>query len=188
VGVAGAGAVAILALAGSRPRARVPDLIGRQSAVAEGRLGRAGLRYAVTLVPAAGSQPGVVTAQSPGSAATVAPGSTVALSVAEAPRWRALTSFSGVDDGRSVPFGIRGRRWRVLYSMSYRETCLLLFVCSGPSARVRDLAGESSFGGFELGEGDSETHTFGGGPGTFQLEVTGGRDSASWSMTVEDYY
>ncbi|HWW90839.1 MAG TPA: hypothetical protein VNY35_08685, partial [Solirubrobacteraceae bacterium] len=107
---------------------------------------------------------------------------------AEAPRWRPLTSFSGVDDGRSVPFRIRGNRWRVAYSMSYEGTCLLLFVCSGPSAQVRNLQDESSFGGFELGEGGHETHTLSGGPGLYELQVSGGRDSARWSMTVEDYY
>ena len=41
--------------------------------------------------------------------------------------------FSGVDDGRSVVFSILGRRWRVTYN-EYRGTCLLLFVCDGPSA------------------------------------------------------
>jgi hypothetical protein len=142
----------------------------------------------LTLVPAPGSTPGTVTLQSPRSAVTVPHGTTVALSLAEAPRWRALTSFSGVDDGRSVPFRIRGSRWRVLYSMAYQGTCLLLFVCSGPSAQAHNLPVESSVGGFELGEGGSQTHTFSSGPGLYQLQLSGGRDSARWSMTVEDYY
>jgi hypothetical protein len=166
----------------------VPNVLGQPSASAESLIAGAGLRYAVTLVAAPGSTPGAVTLQSPRSALTVAHGSTVALSVAEAPRWRPLTSFSGVDDGRSVPFRIRGNRWRVAYSMSYQGTCLLLFVCSGPSAQALNIQGESSFGGFELGEGGHETHTFGGGPGLYELQVSGGRDSARWSITVEDYY
>ena len=72
--------------------------------------------------------------------------------------------------------------------MAYQGTCLLLLVCLGPSAQARDLQTGSSFGGFELGEGSSQTHTFHSGPGLYQLEVSGGRDAARWSMTVEDYY
>ncbi|HEV2924755.1 MAG TPA: protein kinase [Solirubrobacteraceae bacterium] len=182
------GSIVRVVLSAGPPPVLVPNVLGQPSASAESLIAGAGLRYAVTLVAAPGSTPGAVTLQSPRSALTVAHGSTVALSVAEAPRWRPLTSFSGVDDGRSVPFRIRGNRWRVAYSMSYQGTCLLLFVCSGPSAQALNIQGESSFGGFELGEGGHETHTFGGGPGLYELQVSGGRDSARWSITVEDYY
>ena len=72
--------------------------------------------------------------------------------------------------------------------MSYQGTCLLLVVCGGPSAEARNLQTGSSAGSFELGEGESQTHTFNSGPGLYRLEVSGGRDSARWSMTVEDYY
>jgi hypothetical protein len=126
--------------------------------------------------------------QSPGATATVARGATVALSVAEAPRWRPLTSFSGVDNGKSVAFRILGSKWRVTYSMAYQGTCLLLVVCFGPSAEARNLQTNSTFGGFELGEGESETHTFSSGSGLYSLLISAGRDSARWSMTVEDYY
>ena len=37
-------------------------------------------------------------------------------------------------------------------------------------------------------EGESQTHTFSSGAGLYRLVVSGGRDSARWSMTVEDYY
>jgi hypothetical protein len=120
--------------------------------------------------------------------ATVPRGSTVALSVAEAPRWRPLTTFSGVDDGSSVAFRIQGSRWRVRYSMSYRESCLLVVVCLGPSAKAQNLQSGASAGGFDLGEGPAQTHTFDGGPGLFRLSIAGGQDSARWSMTVDDYY
>ena len=119
---------------------------------------------------------------------TVPHGSTVALSVAEAPQWRPSTALSGVDDGRSVPFHILGSQWRVTYSMAYQRTCLLLLVCLGPSAEARDLRTNSTFGGFELGEGSSQTHIFHSGPGLYSLDISGGRDSARWSMNVEDYY
>jgi eukaryotic-like serine/threonine-protein kinase len=175
-------------LSAGPPPVRVPGVVGQSSASAESRLADAGLRYGVTLVPGPGSTAGVVRLQSPAPAATVPSGSTVALSVVEAPRWRALTTFSGVDDGQSVPFRILGKRWRVSYSMAYQGTCTLLVVCFGPSAQAENLQSDSSFGGFELGEGSSQTHTFASGPGLYRLLISGGQDSARWSMTVEDYY
>jgi eukaryotic-like serine/threonine-protein kinase len=169
------------------PPVSVPALVGRPSGSAEDVLASVGLRYGATLVPAPGSESGVVTQQSPGPDATVPEGSTVALDIAEAPHWRALTSFSGVDDGRSVPFRILGKQWRVSYDMTYRETCLLVVFCFGPSAEAQDLGSGSTLGSFELSEGSS-SHTFHGEPGLYQLVVSGGRDSARWSMTVDDYY
>jgi eukaryotic-like serine/threonine-protein kinase len=170
------------------PPVRVPAVVGEPSAQAEQALAAAGLRYGVSSVPAPASRAGFVVRQTPRSALTVPHGSTVALSVAEVPRWRPLTTFSGVDDGHSVPFRILGKRWRVTYNMSYEGPCLLLVVCFGPSAQARNLNTGASFGGFELGEGELETHAFDSGPGLYRIEVSGGRDSAQWSMTVEDYY
>ena len=72
--------------------------------------------------------------------------------------------------------------------MTFRGTCLLLLFCEGPSAEVQNLNAGTSFGGFELKEGESQTHLMNSGPGLYRLLVSGGRDSASWSMTVEDYY
>jgi eukaryotic-like serine/threonine-protein kinase len=188
--------VAVLALVvagrvildGSRPAVRVPEVVGRPSATAESAIERAGLHYAVRLVAAPGSRPDAVTHQSPAPSARVRPGSTVALHVAEAPRWRELTGFSGVDDGESVPVQILGGKWKIAYHMSYEGSCTLLLVCFGPSAEVEDLHSGSTFDSFELGEGESETHTFDSGPGLYRLKVSGGHDSARWSMTVYDYY
>ena len=188
--------VAVLALVvagrvflnGSRPAVRVPEVVGRPSATAESAIERAGLHYAVRLVAAPGSRPDAVTHQSPAPSARVRPGSTVALHVAEAPRWRELTGFSGVDDGESVPIQILGGKWKIAYHMSYEGSCTLLLVCFGPSAEVEDLHTGSTFDSFELGEGESETHTFDSGPGLYRLKVSGGHDSAHWSMTVYDYY
>jgi hypothetical protein len=181
-------AALVLSRGAGRTTVRVPGLVGQPSASAERELTRSGLRYGVRHVAVPGAQPAIVTQQTPGAAATVARGSTIALSVAEAPRWRALTSFSGVNDGHSVPFRILGSRWRVSYSMDYEGTCTLLVVCFGPSAQVEDLETGSSFGSFELGEGPSETHVYGSGPGLYRLDVSGGHDAARWSMTVADYY
>ena len=172
----------------ARPGVRVPEVVGRPSATAESAIERAGLHYAVRLVAAPGSKPDAVTHQSPPPSARVRPGSTVALHVAEAPRWRELTGFSGVDDGESVPLQILGGKWKIAYHMSYEGSCTLLLVCFGPSAEVEDLHTRSTFDSFELGEGESETHTFDSGPGIYRLKVSGGHDSAHWSMTVYDYY
>ncbi|HTA33170.1 MAG TPA: serine/threonine-protein kinase [Solirubrobacteraceae bacterium] len=181
-------AALVLSRGAGRTTVRVPGLVGQSSASAEHELARSGLRYGVKLVAVPGAEPAVVTQQTPGAAARIPRGSTVALSVAEAPRWRTLTSFSGVDSGHSVPFRILGSRWRVSYSMTYEDTCTLLVVCFGPSAEVEDLETGSSFGSFELGEGPSETHIYGSGPGLYRLSVSGGHDAARWSMTVADYY
>ncbi len=182
------GASVEVVLSSGPPPVEVPSVVGRPSSEAESRLAKAGLRYSVKLVAATDSEPGVVASQSPNASTTAPRGSTVALSVAEEPHWRALTSFSGVDDGRSVAFRILGKRWRVAYSMSYTSTCLLLVVCLGPSAHAQNLNTDASVGSFDLGEGSSQTHTFDTGPGLYQLAVSGGHDPAKWSMTVEDYY
>jgi hypothetical protein len=162
--------------------------VGQQAATAERAIAQAGLRYSVASVVAPTSSPGTVTRQVPSAAASAPRGSTVALSIAETPRWRPLTSFSGVDDGSSVPFRILGRRWRVTYSMGFTGTCVFLIVCEGPSAAVRNLGGGANPGGFELSEGESQTHVFDSGPGLYKIVISGGRDSARWTMSVQDYY
>jgi serine/threonine protein kinase len=182
------GSVVHVVLSSGPPPVTVPGVVGQSSSSAESRLAHAGLRYAASIVAAPGSKPGVVTHQSPESAVMAPRGSTVALDVAEVPRWRALTTFSGVDDGESVPFRILGTKWKVTYRMTYEGSCSLLVVCFGPSAEVHDLNSGSSFGSFELGEGETEAHTYESGPGLYRLIVSGGHDSARWSMTVEDYY
>jgi eukaryotic-like serine/threonine-protein kinase len=175
-------------LSAGPPPVRVPPVAGQTAVSAESRLAGRGLRYDVTFVVAPGSVANDVVGQSPGPTSTVPRGSTVALSVAEAPRWRPLTTFSGTDDGSSVPFRIRGGQWRVSYSMSYRESCLLVVVCLGPSATAHNVQTGAGAGGFDLGEGSTQTHIFDSGPGLFRLAIAGGQDSARWSMTVEDYY
>jgi PASTA domain len=182
-------------LSSGPPPVRVPAVTGQAAAAAESALSAAGLRWSVDYVAAPSLKPGVVTRQSPAAPARAPRGSTVALSLAESPRWRTLTSFSGVDDGRSVPFRILGRRWRVSYEMSFRGTCVFLVICEGPSADARELeegGGEPSEGGsagsFELSEGEGKTHVYDTGPGLYQLVISGGRDSASWRMSVQDYY
>ncbi len=181
------GSTVEVVLSSGPPPVAVPAVVGRPSVSAESLLAHAGLRYATSTVAAPGSQPGIVTHQSPASSTMAPQGSTVALSVAETPRWRALTTFSGVDDGRSVPFHILGDKWKVVYHMAYEGSCTLLLVCFGPSAEVENLETGSTFGGFELGEEETETQTF-DGPGLYRMVISGGHDSARWSMTVEDYY
>ncbi len=170
------------------PPVPVPNVVGKAAAPAERAVADTGLRYSLTHVPAPGTMPGTVVRQSPAAPASAPRGSTIALSLAETPEWRTLTSFAGTDDGKSVPFRILGSRWRVVYDMSFKGTCLLIFVCEGPSAQARSLSGGAGAGGFELGEGEGQSHVFSSGPGVYQLAISGGRDSARWSMTVQDYY
>jgi serine/threonine protein kinase len=186
----GAGILAVvLVLLGQAAAAHtaVPELRGLPREGVEARARRLHLQpaFSSSHSPTAA---GIAIAQDPSSGTRVAAGATVHVVLSLGPQWRALTTFSGVDDGRSVPFRILGGKWRVTYSMSYEGTCTLLVVCFGPSAEVENLHGSgSSFGSFELGEGENETHTFDSGPGLYRLMISGGHDSARWSMTVEDY-
>ena len=169
-------------------RLRVPLVVGKPAAAATSELARAGLRATSRLVGAPGATPGDVTAQTPAPGASLKRGGHVVLSVAEQPRWRTLTTFSGGSSGHSVPFQIEGRRWRVTYSMSYEGSCLLLVVCFGPSAHTTNLHSGESLESFDLSSGSSHGHTFDSGPGLYEMTISSGRDAARWSMTVQDYY
>jgi hypothetical protein len=172
---------------GGAARVRVPNVVGRSSAQARGALAQAHLRYRTSLVAALGASPGSVKRQAPRAGVSARRGATIALSVAEPPRWRTLTTFSGDRDGHSVPFRIEGRRWRVRYSMSYDGSCRLLLLCFGPSAHVSNLGTGASLEGFDLSSGSTHGHTFTSGPGLYVVSVSGGADSARWSMSVQDY-
>lgn len=173
---------------GGPARARVPGVVGRQAGSAFGLLSHAGLRHKTTYVVGDGASAGTVLAQSPRPGAAARRGTTVSLSVAERPRWRTLTTFTGAGDGRSVPFRIEGRRWRVSYSMSYVGTCTFVLVCFGPSAQPRDLRTGARLEAFDLSSGSSHGHTYDSGPGLYDVVVSSGDDSASWRMSVQDYY
>jgi serine/threonine-protein kinase len=178
----------LVSAGGGGASVRVPNVVGQPSASARRALADAGLREHSRLVAAPGAKPGSVTRQSPRSGLSSHHGATITLSVAEQPRWRTLTSFSGTAGGHSVPFQIEGARWRVRYSMSYEGTCTLLLLCFGPSAHVSNLRTGASLEGFDLSEGPSHGHTYDGSPGLYGLAVSSGQDAAHWSMTVQDYY
>ncbi len=153
---------------------------------AETVLHRSGLRTAVTQVPApAGAATGSVVTQDPAGGTTQPRGSTVRLSVAEAPQWRTVTSFAGRDSGA---FHIRGQHWRVVYRMGFDGTCTWILFCSGPSARVVDAGTSQYVAGFGLQNGSNQNQTFSTGPGTYEIQVTPGGDRAGWSVQVQDYY
>jgi len=143
-----------------------------------------GLKPVVRQVAAPGVTPGTVTAQSP-AGGTLPAGSSVALSVAETPQWRTVSTFSGAGSG---PIHIIGERWRVVYSMGFQGTCTWIFWCSGPTARVIDAGTGQTVRGFGLANGDDETQTFDTGPGDYEIQVTPGGDTAAWSMRIEDDY
>lgn len=179
----------LLARGGAAPaRARVPGVVGRQASSAFGVLSRAGLRHETTYVVGDGASAGTVLAQLPRPGAAARRGATVRLSVAEQPRWRTLTTFAGAGDGRSVPFRIEGRRWRVSYSMSYAGTCTFVLVCFGPSAQPTDLRTGARLEAFDLSSGGSHGHIYESGPGLYDVVVSSGEDSARWRMSVQDYY
>jgi eukaryotic-like serine/threonine-protein kinase len=185
--VLGVGVLAVLLLTtGAGARTSVPQMRGLPRAGVEARAQRLHVHTAFTASHSV-TAAGIAIAQDPSAGTHVASGATVHVVLSSGPQWRALTTFSGVDDGESVPFRILGAKWRVVYHMAYQGSCTLLVVCFGPSAEVENLTTGASFDGFELGEGQTETHTFASGPGLYRLAISGGHDSARWSMTVEDY-
>jgi hypothetical protein len=175
-------------LSAGPPPVKLPRLVGQSSAAAQATLQHLRLRAAVAQVPAPGTAAGTVTDQAPSPGAELFPRATVALSVAETPRWRTLTSLGGDGLDRSVPFRILGTRWRVLYSMGYQGTCTFIFFCSGPSAQVANLGSRSDTTGFDLNDGSGQTQVFKSGPGLYQITVSPGDDTARWSIQVQDYY
>jgi hypothetical protein len=165
----------------------VPRVTGQDVSAARAALKARKLLTRVTEIASPGSAAGTVVQQSPAPPATAAPGSTVALSVAAAPQWRNVTSLSGLDDGKSVAFRIRGQRWRVLYRMSYDGSCTLLLVCFGPRAEARSVPGDQRADAWSLDKGVGKVRTIESGPGVYQLTITGGDDHALWSMDVQDF-
>jgi serine/threonine-protein kinase len=172
------------------PPVAVPDVVGRSAADAQSALKSAGLRSHITRAPAPGREPGTVARQSPRGTASAPSGSTVELTVVKQPQWHTLTSFrsTGSGDGRSVPFRIRGERWRVVYDMHYDGSCRLLLVCFGPNADVEKLPAGDRVDSFDVNDGSAKTHELTTGAGVFQVSVGAGDDGASWSMRVQDFY
>jgi serine/threonine-protein kinase len=179
------GAVQVVLSAGPPP-VEVPRLVGQSASAARSVLASLGLSARINSVPAPGVQAGTVTDQAPNAGKYLRPHATVSLSAAETPQWRALTSFSGTGAGQSVPFRIRGTRWRIVYRMSFVGTCNLIFFCDGPSAEV--VRGGGSVDQFGMNDGGEQTEVIRAGAGVYQARVTPGSDTTRWSMTVEDYY
>ncbi len=177
----------LLTSGGGVARVKVPGVVGRSSTQARAALAQAHLRSRVRFVAGLGAPAGEVKRQTPRAGVHVRRGATISLSVAEQPRWRTLTSFDSEGDGHSVPFRIEGRRWRVRYAMFYEGSCTFLLVCFGPSAQVRNLETGQTLEGFDLSSGSAHGHTFESGPGLYSVSVSGGSDSARWSMSVQDY-
>jgi PASTA domain len=168
------------------PPVEVPRLVGQSSDSARAILESLGLDASARSVPAPGTQPGQVTSQSPTAGGYVSRHATVRLSVAETPRWRPVTYFSGTS---SVPFTIRAKQWRVVYRMGFVGTCSLVIFCDGPTAHViRPGSGHDSVADFGMNDGDPQTQTFQSGPGTYQVTVSPGSDTTRWSFEVDDYY
>jgi hypothetical protein len=181
------GAKVTATLSEGPPPVVVPRIVGFSSGDAESSLRQLGLRANVDEVPALGATVGTVTAQKPSAGVKLLPGSTVSLSVAEAPQWRDVVGFTDRDGHASPSFRIRGARWRIVYRMAYSGICTFVFFCSGPSAQVTKSGGGTA-GSFDLGDGERRVHAFNTGPGIYQVTIMPGNDSATWSAEVQDYY
>jgi serine/threonine-protein kinase len=175
-------------LSAGPPPVEVPRLAGQSAASARSVLASLGLQVRVASVPAPGTQPGIVTGQSPVPGRYVRPHATVSLTAAETPQWRALTSFGGSGGGSSVPFRIRGTQWRVVYGMSFVGTCTLVFFCDGPSARIVREPDGAAVKELGMTDGGDQTEVVRSGPGLYQVRIAPGSDTTRWSLRVEDYY
>jgi serine/threonine-protein kinase len=172
-------------LSAGPPPVLVPGVVGFSVSDASKLIKQLGLSVRARPVPGFGAAVGSVTGQSPQPHVSLRHGGTVTVDVAEAPQWRTITGFSG---SQSVPFRVQGRRWRVVYRMDYSDTCAFIVFCSGPTARIRSLSTGNQVGSFSLNTGTGQTQDFDTGPGTYQVSVTPGDDSARWSVNVQDWY
>jgi hypothetical protein len=129
-----------------------------------------------------------VLGQSPAPPAKAVPGTSVRLTAASEPSWHTVTTFAAKDKGQSVPFRIRGERWRLVYEMEFEKRCRLLVLCFGPSATITRLPGGQQVDAFDLDDGSDKTHDVSGAPGVYQVSVEKGEDRARWSMSVQDFY
>jgi hypothetical protein len=163
----------------------VPSVTSQNVGDAQRTLTRLGFHTVVQTVPAPGTSPGTVTGQRPAGHRMAAAHSTITLSVAETPRWRPVTRFTGRDSG---VFHITGERWRIVYSMGFQGTCTWIVFCSGPTARVTDASTGQYVRGFGLSNGTGQSQTYATGPGSYELQVTPGGDAADWSVEIDDYY
>jgi hypothetical protein len=127
-----------------------------------------------------------VTSQRPVAGRTAAARSVVHLSVAEVPRWRTVTTFSG---RASATFRIRGERWRILSSVADSRHCsLLVLFCRGTSAQVLRSGAGSSIASAGLGDGSDAPHVFATGPGSYRVTVDPASSDTRWSIRVQDDY
>ncbi len=184
----GDGSTVAVLLSGGPPPVRVPGLAGQTATSARAALLAAGLTETTVAVPGYGAAPQTVLRQRPLPHTLVAHGTPVELSLAEATQWRALTAFAGTGPGRSVPFRIRGRDWRLRYSSSFQGTCTFIFFCSGPNATVSALSSARTVDSFGLSDGGPQLRAESAGPGLYQVSVQPGSDTARWQIVVDDHY
>ncbi len=161
----------------------VPLVVGETAGAARAKLRSLHLRARTRTVPAPGIRPGTVTQQTPAGGHTLAAHGTVGLSVAEVPRWRSLTTFTGRS---SVSFRIRGERWRLLVSGSSTRHCTLLFFCH--SSQLRVMSGSSTVRTVTLSDGIDQPEVVESGPGVYRVTVDPASSSTRWSIRVQDDY
>jgi serine/threonine protein kinase len=179
------GAPVRLTVSAGPPPVTVPPMLGDTVGDAERALRGLGLPYRVSTVPAPEQAPGTVVGQSAPPARAVPAATTVVLRVAEVPSWHTVLSFGGRDSG---PVEISGRRWRLDYRMAFSGTCTWILFCSGPTARVVDLATGRAVARFGLQDGGTQTVALVTGPGRYEVQVAPGGDRASWSISAQDLF
>jgi hypothetical protein len=164
---------------------KLPGVLRQRVTDAQGSLTSLGLHTTIRQVPRPGTAPGTVVAQSPAGGLTVKAHSTVTLSVAEQPRWRPVTSFTGIGSGT---FTIRGDRWRLVYDSADESSCSFIFFCNDSSVRVVSAASGAQIDDFSLSDGTGRTRVIASGPGRYEVQVSPASSHARWSMQVQDHF
>jgi serine/threonine-protein kinase len=151
------GSAISVVLSAGPPPVPVPQLAGDSSGDAQSTLGQLGLKARLTQIAAPGVSAGTVTSQTPAPGAKLFPGASVALDVAEVPRWQPLTSVSGSGRDQALSFRVRGTQWRIVYTMAYQGMCTFIFFCSGPDVAITRAGSGSEVADFGLSDGGRQT-------------------------------
>jgi len=184
------GSAVALTLSAGPPPVQVPPLDGENRLDAQLALRAAGLGSRIAVVPAPGQAAGTVVRQSPAPGAMRPAGSTVTLSVAQAPRWRQLDSLAGAGGAVTAPLLVLGDRLRIVYSLRFGDDCSFWFLsfCSGPTVSLVEQDSGRAVARVQLGAGSRQTQAIQAPPGRYRLLLSPGGDPASWSLALQDYY
>jgi serine/threonine protein kinase len=166
------GATVRLTVSTGPPPVKVPDVAGA-------------LLHANATQIASSRPAGTVISQTPSAGATLPPGSTVALSVARPKAWSRVASDTLDSDGSTQSFRVRGRQWRIVYTLTAVSCEFATIECDAPSLEIHKVSGYGAYDSVELSPGTHATAGTPDGPGRFRLTVSSYVGQWKVALTVE---